>query len=547
MSLSGSIEDLALSELLQIAKLSRKPGYISVSSRGREGKIIFRDGHVVEAASSTFKQSYGELLIRKGIINLDQMRRALTVQREEHSGELLGAILVRLFGIPLDAMEEVAREQVENVVHSLFEWAEGAFEFHVDEEIPEADPPRESGSEGVVLAEGLDAEVLAVAGQAIEADNKPPVVEEAKPLPPAEVTPAVSALLRGAPHEASVVFVDDDAVTRTAIADALRKNGIPVESFATSEDILIRIDSLYSGGGRPLVLVDLIMPRMDGSGILGGLELLDFLKNTYPDLGVLVLADYHNAEAERRVLSMGHLFTMKPRKNEIAAAVTGFAGTVVSMLAELDRKIRVRPLSPKLDLGETLRSELGDEDVPGDDRLKTSPGASLLRGMLEELHDPSLGVGVKLLVLRFASEFMNRAILFVADEVGFKGVGQFGVAGKQPDERVKSLIVPYDQQSMFNDVMQLKLPMKTQPEKGPFNTWFFDRLGGGTPREVFLGPILSEGRVIAVLYCDNIPRRVPVGDTESLEIFLSQAGLPMERALVRPHATDESNGYGVTR
>jgi hypothetical protein len=50
--------------------------------------------------------------------------------------------------------------------------------------------------------------------------------------------------------------------------------------------------------------------------------------------------------------------------------------------------------------------------------------------------------------------------------------------------------------------------------------------------EIFLGPIISEGKVVAILYGDNAPQKRAIGDTESLEIFLSQAGLAMEKALL---------------
>ena len=59
-----------------------------------------------------------------------------------------------------------------------------------------------------------------------------------------------------------------------------------------------------------------------------------------------------------------------------------------------------------------------------------------------------------------------------------------------------------------------------------------EKLGGQSPGEVFVGPILSEGNVVALIYGDNLPDEIPIGDTESFEIFLSQAGLAMEKALL---------------
>ena len=37
---------------------------------------------------------------------------------------------------------------------------------------------------------------------------------------------------------------------------------------------------------------------------------------------------------------------------------------------------------------------------------------------------------------------------------------------------------------------------------------------------------------MAIIYGDNLPEKKAVGDTESFEIFISQAGMAMERALL---------------
>jgi hypothetical protein len=50
------------------------------------------------------------------------------------------------------------------------------------------------------------------------------------------------------------------------------------------------------------------------------------------------------------------------------------------------------------------------------------------------------------------------------------------------------------------------------------------------PEEAFIGPLVSQSRVIGFLYGDNLPEKRPVGDTESLLIFLSQAGIAMEKS-----------------
>jgi hypothetical protein len=44
--------------------------------------------------------------------------------------------------------------------------------------------------------------------------------------------------------------------------------------------------------------------------------------------------------------------------------------------------------------------------------------------------------------------------------------------------------------------------------------------------------MISRGQVVIILYGDNLPERRRIGDSTGLEIFLSQAGLAMEKAFL---------------
>jgi hypothetical protein len=158
-----------------------------------------------------------------------------------------------------------------------------------------------------------------------------------------------------------------------------------------------------------------------------------------------------------------------------------------------------------------------------------------LRGILEELNNPSLGGGIILLVLRFASEFMNRAVIFIVKRDEVVGLGQFGIVCDKgrPDARVRNIRIPTGEDSLFRSVIDSQQAVKVIPDESRWHTYLFEQLGGGVPDEIFLGPIVSEGKVVALLYGDNLPERVQIGDTNSLEIFLSQAGMAMEKALLQ--------------
>ncbi|HWI41289.1 MAG TPA: DUF4388 domain-containing protein, partial [Verrucomicrobiae bacterium] len=328
MSLVGNLEDLALGEILQIVSLSRKSGVLSLHSRGREGRIVFRNGQVTCAHSSTWQQGLGEVLIQKGVIDIPKLKVALATQERNGFGERLGEILVRDFGIPPREIEDVAREQVEKVIYSLFVWSDGTFDFELQDaaevmDITKLDPLQ------FMLEQGLNPQYLAMEGSRIidEQRHRGEVPEEDQAAAdanvdfafdllqaPAEAAPEPSPQPEPVPAEApapspseeqaggaAAVVVDDDPAALSAIASVLASAGYEVATFDKTEETLIGVDGLYRSGRNPVVVVDLVMPRMDGSGTLGGLELLKFLYNNFSSLRVVVVSDFPNAEAQRKI------------------------------------------------------------------------------------------------------------------------------------------------------------------------------------------------------------------------------------------------------
>jgi hypothetical protein len=151
-------------------------------------------------------------------------------------------------------------------------------------------------------------------------------------------------------------------------------------------------------------------------------------------------------------------------------------------------------------------------------------------------------------VLRFAAEFMNRAVVLLVKKESIQGLGQFGVEDKDgsADLRIRNLRVPRDASSLFSPVLTSKFTFKGEVDGSDWSRYFLTQLGEARPSEVFIGPIISEGKVVAVLYGDNLPEEKPIGDTDSLEIFLGQAGIAMERALLQRRLLDQGAGGYVT-
>ncbi|MFZ2950001.1 MAG: response regulator, partial [Desulfuromonadaceae bacterium] len=468
--------------------------------------------------------------------------------------ERLGIILAKNFGVSDEMIQEVVREQIENVVFSLFTWKKGAYKFEVQTPAEMADSSKMDPLQ-FILDEGLNPQFLAMEGTGI-LDGKGHAVEmdpaggfssgksAESAFAPADGSITSDSSPHTVPHP--VVIIDDDGPSLRTIAEGLTEKGVVVHALTRSEEALIKVDALHRGGERPAVLIDLIMPKMDGSGVLGGIELLELLHNNFKDLQLIVMTDYHHEDAENKIRDLGYPCIYKPRRVEIGtpAIIGQFLTLIMHVIRHSSDSISAGELQNRFNLGDELRNEMGDDDdMPcAGESVQQSGGLSLLRGMLEELNNPDLQGGALLLVLRFASEFVNRAILFTLNDQVISGFGQFGINGGSisGDERVRAIHFPQGSGSMFDEPLRTGQPCTFSPSFTQLDTYIFEQLGGGTPAEIFIGPLISRSRVIGFLYGDNLPGKKPVGDVEPLVIFLAQAGISMEKTLLERQLNERS-------
>jgi hypothetical protein len=152
--------------------------------------------------------------------------------------------------------------------------------------------------------------------------------------------------------------------------------------------------------------------------------------------------------------------------------------------------------------------------------------------MIEELSGPASGSEITLLVLRFASEVMNRAIIFLVRSEDILGLGQFGlqVRDESADEKIREVQIPLNEPSLFREVIAKKSSYKGVLAQEKWHRYFLDQIGGGWPKEVFLTPLLNGSEVIALLYGDNLPHQTPIPETEGLEAFVRVAGFAFGKA-----------------
>ncbi len=569
MSLVGNLEDLGLGEILQIVSLSRKSGVLQLNSRGREGWVIFEDGQVIRATASTFPEHLGDLVLRAGLTDRATLKQALQFQQQRGGERRIGDILASNFGVEREAIEAAMRQQIEKVVYSFFSWDEGAFSFELGEPSEMAstnlnplqfmldqglnpqwlamegnrilDEKRHSGEDVEMHGESLidlDDLLAEVRGDNLDARTGALAVEEAAA---AEFKPAIPVQ--------RLLVVDDDPDTAEQIVVLLQDHKVQVHAFTSGSAFL---EAVAQADPRTTTLViDLIMPHRDGSGVLGGLELLREVHSCYPDFQVVVMSDHPSQEEEQSVRDCGVTGLLrKPTRAEVQAErgrdiLAALVESIIASAGSPAEEPAQAPAREKLyNLGAELLREMGEAPVEAVSQpLQQTPGLHLLRGMLQELNNPSLGGGIILLILRFASELMNRAVILLVKEEEIVGLGQFGIEleGESADVRVRNTRMPTDAEHVFSEALASFAPSCGKPQQSAWNDYLFNQLGGQRPEEVFVGPLVSEGRVVAVLYGDNLPEAREIGDTESLEIFLSQAGMAMEKALLERRVTSNRN------
>jgi hypothetical protein len=158
----------------------------------------------------------------------------------------------------------------------------------------------------------------------------------------------------------------------------------------------------------------------------------------------------------------------------------------------------------------------------------------LLMTMISELTRQSSNSELTLMILRFASELMGRAMVFLVRRDAIVGLGQFGFSQSEGDdqERVRSVRIPLDEPSVLKDVVESKRPYKGPFEDNKWHRYLIEQMGNNWPGEAFVAPVVCEGQCIAILYADNIPSKEGIGETEGLEAFIKVAEISFSKALL---------------
>jgi hypothetical protein len=404
MSLVGRLEDLALPDIFQIISLSKKTGTLVVRSRKGTGMVVFKSGQVIQAGSDSIRDSLGNILVSQGMVDQEDLAAALVIQKSAPD-KPLGMILAEMGATTSKIIEDVVRQQIEEIIYDLLAWEEGFFNFELGE-IASKDKI-EIDTHDLLLKSGLSAEYLLMEGTRILDEKRK---DQKKKTPSAQVSPKASPAPKAAP-----------AARRATSGPSPAPKPAPAQP------------------SRPAPIV----------------------RSSY-----------------------------EPAKEEFRA------------------KIETEESSKQL---------------------------TTLKSMFDELRFPTATAEVTLLILRYASEVVNRAILFMAKKDEVRGLGQFGIeltSGESPDKVVRNIRIPLSEPSLFRNVIESRRTYLGPMEVSQQNSYFVNEAGGLRPDTVLAIPLIVEGKIALIVYGDNLPDQKPIRGVETLEIFMNQAGMALEKALL---------------
>ena len=380
-----------------------------------------------------------------------------------------------------------------------------------------------------------------------------------------------------------VVAVGLQAPIIVEITGGFVRAGIELIIQENGADALTKIQELRQKGLVPYLLVDLEAPAITDGRTLGGLEIVstmwDFgfhlpvglicrreveseLSSKLQDINgltVIPLSDPIDKSSIRQILEtiIGTIGTSQAPQAESEEVLSSdmpeedqHSPEVPPQLSD-DEKSEIQQTGKPMgegedyfDIEQEFSEELGDIDLPFDgweetkaplQKASLDPHMARLSSYVNELNSQDVGGEITLLALRFASAFTNRAILFLARKDDIKGLGQFGVDLGQDldaDGVVRSLSLPLEEKSLFQKVAQHQQSYKGPPTDSATEKALFEALGGGVPGEIFIGPIVSMGKVAVLLYGDDFPLCEGLEPTHTLDIFLSHVGLALDRAFL---------------
>ncbi|HVT43714.1 MAG TPA: response regulator [Thermoanaerobaculia bacterium] len=256
MSLLGRLEDLSLTDIIQIVFLSRRTGVLEIIDPKGRYTVLFKHG-LLANASSPDSPDLGSWLLASGVLS----DKALTLLRTtEEAGVPTGSAAIEMNFMTREALAESVQRRISEIIIPLLSSREGEFNFILSDAIGPIDA--EYDTDAVLGAPGIPPHRI-IGGEG----------EKIKPLRGLEETmKAGKALLRGvaaprSPQEAISELAGLSEPDSRADPEAERSKEAVVVPFPQREEA--PFDLAYDDVGSGESLETLLPAGAEGKGVAG--------------------------------------------------------------------------------------------------------------------------------------------------------------------------------------------------------------------------------------------------------------------------------------
>lgn len=528
MSLSGSIEDLPLLEILQVVSFCQKTGHLTVRAPEGDAGVVFQEGRVVSgyiwdapppgAATAPVRARIASILER--LVRLREGEFAFNLTAEVPrllGGRDLSADMLPEGINPEELMLELAR-QLDEDRRDCAATLEASFS-----------APADAGGETVETTPAPEGEV--VLEELPPGDGSDEDFLDLVEPPPAPARDAAAAPAVGETDDSrrALLLVDDEPDVCRIVGQRLTEAGFEVMLAETPLQARRQMLRLAADGRRFLLVADLGLPSESGSSFRGGLDVARQAAALVPPPPVLVMAEMMDERLRGRARRFGvSLLAFKPG---------------LSKLDPLQYEADLRAFADKLAKDLLPRLE-GRRPAPGpapqrvpEPAVGESPHGAALREALAEIEahpDPDL---VAFLLLRAARTYFPRVVLFVAKDDQLRGLSGFGpvLGGDSLDLLARGLAVRLEEPSPFGDAVASGRAWTGRiPPKGPLRD-LLDEMGPLGATTAAIVPVRASRETIAVVYADA-PDGATLPEIEPFVAFVDRASRALEETLAARRA-----------
>ena len=548
---TGNLKKIGLPKLLSSIEQGQKSGILFVRSPQGIGSIGFEKGMITQAESPIMPRRIGRILIETGVLTEKQLQQALKTQEEDGKTRPLGEILTRLGFVDTSKLQEIIRLQIIESVQSMMDWRDAVFRFEDQEVFSNGDillSPQDIVAQAATYTKGLPPEETVVKPEVspesplisvpeTQADTK---TEKLKEEIQSMITRVTDRLKSMEPKQA-VVLVEDETLLRTIFKDKLEDFGFNVSAVDAAQSAISEVERLDTEGFFSVVVTDLVLPTISGKGVLGGLELVEYLRNNYPHIPLIMTTAYPDVNLRRKALFLGvshYLYKPDPRQISLGELEAQMSLFIEELSFYIDNLFQRREISFEKEHLGIIREELVSELLQAKMELKEvgkeveqdAWDLSFLRNTSDLILKDRKISNVADTMLDFASKNLDRAALFFVkkEEIsGYRAIDRTRKDGSLSDRIVSVRFFP-GQVGLFRDVISGKQAFWGKPPEGPDIGILLKQLGGFIPKQVIVIPIIVQQIVVAFLYGDVGPNSPPCRNIDALMILANLASFALE-------------------